>query len=381
MPLAELAALIQRARRLLAFCHVNPDGDAIGSLLGLGQILDALPGSRSVHLICQDPAPAELHFLPGVERIVNQAPPGFEADLIICVDASDPARLGRVFAELGPVQTPVVVIDHHITNLHFGAYNYVAPETASTSQLIVALADVLGLELTRTLAFPLMVGLVTDTLGFRTSNVTSAELACAVRLVDAGANLADIAQRTLLSKPLKQMRLWGDAFVKATLEDGVISVDVTDEMRLSAGILDEDDGGLVSQLIMAAEARIAVVFSENISEACRQWGEGYFTLRDTNYFNQFFRITYYDSVAVAVLVFDTPLKPDIEYTLAIGNFVRSEDNLRYLDGNRDGSDMDAYILHFSYKNDLTFGLDINNVIEEAAPYNEGSFGCFLEEYE
>ena len=126
---------------------------------------------------------------------------------------------------------------------------------------------------------------------------------------------------------------------------------------------------------------IAVVFSENISEACRQWGEGYFTLRDANYFNQFFRITYYDSVAVAVLVFDTPLKPDIEYTLAIGNFVRSEDNLRYLDGNRDGSDMDAYILHFSYKNDLTFGLDINNVIEEAAPYNEGSFGCFLEEYE
>ncbi len=126
---------------------------------------------------------------------------------------------------------------------------------------------------------------------------------------------------------------------------------------------------------------IAVVFSENISEACRQWGEGYFTLRDANYFNQFFRITYYDSVAVAVLVFDTPLKPDMEYVLTIGNFVRSEDNLRYIDGNRDGGDMDAYILHFSYKYDTVFGLDINNVLEEAAPYNEVGFGCFLEEYD
>lgn len=262
VPLTELAGLIQRAGRLLAFCHVNPDGDALGSLLGLGQILDALPGSRTVHLICQDPAPEDLRFLPGVERIVNHAPSGFEADLIICVDASDPARLGGVFAELDLAQTPVVVIDHHITNLHFGTHNYVAPETASTSQLIVALADVFGLELTHALAFPLMVGLVTDTLGFRTSNVTSAELACAVRLMDAGGNLADIAQRTLLSKPLKQMRLWGDAFVRATLEDGVISVDVTDQMRRAAGIPDEDDGGLVSQLIMAAEACIAVVFSE-----------------------------------------------------------------------------------------------------------------------
>lgn len=261
--LARLAGLIRSATRLLAFCHVNPDGDAVGSLLGLGHVLDALPDRRSVHLICQDPVPEELHFLPGIERIANKAPAGFDADLVVCVDASDPARLGKVFAELDvSSQTPVVVIDHHVTNLHFGAHNYVAPESASTSQLIVSLADELGLELTQALAFPLMVGLVTDTLGFRTSNVTSAELSCGVRLMDAGVDLADIAQRTLLCKPLNQMRLWGEAFVKAVLVDGVVWVEVTGEMRRRAGILDEDDGGLVSQLIMAAEARVAAVFNE-----------------------------------------------------------------------------------------------------------------------
>lgn len=262
LPLIELAGLIRQSTRMLAFCHVNPDGDAVGSLLGLGQVFDALPGRRTVHLICQDPVPEELHFIPGVERITNAVPFGFDADLIVCVDASDPARLGKAFAELDAAQTPVVVIDHHVTNLHFGTYNYVAPETASTSQLIAALTDALDLQLTATLAFPLMVGLVTDTLGFRTSNVTSAELSCGVRLMDAGVDLADIAQRTLLCKPLNQMRLWGEAFVKASLADGVIWVDVTDEMRRRADIPDEDDGGLVSQLIMAAEARVAAVFNE-----------------------------------------------------------------------------------------------------------------------
>jgi phosphoesterase RecJ-like protein len=106
------------------------------------------------------------------------------------------------------------------------------------------------------------VGLVTDTLGFRTSNVTAAEMACAVRLMEAGANLADIAQRTLATRPLRFMRLWGTAFTNARLDGYVLWTEVTRAMREAAGITDDDDGGLVSQLINTAEARVAVVFNE-----------------------------------------------------------------------------------------------------------------------
>ena len=105
-------------------------------------------------------------------------------------------------------------------------------------------------------------GLVTDTLGFRTSNVTVVELQCAVRLMEMGADLVDISQRTLANRPLKFMRLWGVAFASATLDGSVLWAEVTKEMRLAAGIEDDDDGGLVSQLITAAEARIAAVFNE-----------------------------------------------------------------------------------------------------------------------
>lgn len=259
---ADLVEPILAARRILAICHVNPDGDAIGALLGLGHVLHALPGERHVVLACQDPAPETLRFVPGVESIVPGLPAGFLPDVVISLDASDPARLGTVFSELEHNQALLIVIDHHITNLRFGDLNYVAPQVASTSQLLVHLADALGVALSQETATPLLVGLVTDTLGFRTSNVTTAELQCAERLMDAGANLADISQRTLATRPLKFMRLWGMAFSSARLDGAVLWVEVTQEMRLASGIDDDDDGGLVSQLIHVAEARIAAVFNE-----------------------------------------------------------------------------------------------------------------------
>jgi len=260
--LNDLVGAILAANRILALCHVNPDGDAIGSLLGLGHLLDALPGNRTLTLACQDAAPESLSFVPGIERIVHSLPSGYQPDLIISLDASDPARLGKIFADLAFTHTPLTVIDHHVTNLHFGNLNYIAPEAASTSQLVVALAGAFGVALPKIAAEPLLVGLVTDTLGFRTSNVTAAELACAVQLVKTGANLADIAQRTLATRPLKFMRLWGMAFAQARLDGYVLWAEVTKDMRLAAGISNEDDGGLVSQLINASEARVAVVFNE-----------------------------------------------------------------------------------------------------------------------
>ncbi len=208
----DLVGPILGANWILAICHVNPDGDAIGALLGLGYVLDALPGQREIVLACQDAIPEALRFLPGAERVVTDLPSAFRPDVVISLDASDPARLGKIFADLPFTPTLLVVIDHHVTNLNFGDLNYVAPEVASTSQLIVRLADALGVALPPAAATPLLVGLVTDTLGFRTSNVTAAELQCAERLMEAGADLADISQRTLATRPLKFMRLWGVAF-------------------------------------------------------------------------------------------------------------------------------------------------------------------------
>ena len=171
--LAEIAAILREARRVLAFCHVNPDGDALGAMLGLGWLLrpDRSLKTCQVSCVCADPVPAKLAFLPGAEQITTAPPPG-PWDVVVALDSSDAKRLGEPFRPADFAPAPIIVIDHHITNLRFGDLNYVDTSAASTSEIVVALADALAAPISREAAVCLLTGVVTDTLSFRTSNVT-----------------------------------------------------------------------------------------------------------------------------------------------------------------------------------------------------------------
>ena len=250
----------------MAFCHVSPDGDALGALLALGWVLSGLKPAGSaaplqVSLVCGDPIPPPLGFLPGSDRILTSAPDG-PWDAVIALDASDPRRLGKPFRPDDYAPAPIIVLDHHVTNLFFGTLNYVDTRAASTSEIIVALADALGAPIIQEAAICLLTGVVTDTLSFRTSNVTPNVLKTAVRLMEAGADLYNITDRSLGRRPLSVMRLWGLALSRLQLEDGMLWAEVTRAMRAEAGVPNEDDGGLVSQLIGIEEAQVAAVFGE-----------------------------------------------------------------------------------------------------------------------
>jgi bifunctional oligoribonuclease and PAP phosphatase NrnA len=262
-PLPEIAERLIAAQRILVLCHVDPDGDAIGSLLGLGWLLRGVQGERTVILTCQDPVPPNLRFLPGADDIVAE-PPDLAWNVIVALDASDPRRLGTPLPRarrLSP-NAPLVVIDHHITNTFFGDIHFINPGAAATAQILTDLAEPLGVTITREAATCLLTGLLTDTLGFRTANTTAAALATGMRLVEAGGNLAELSQRTLSDRPLAVLRLWGAALNRLRIEDGVISVAVSQAMRREAGLRDDETGELVSQLITANEARVAAVFNE-----------------------------------------------------------------------------------------------------------------------
>ena len=262
--LAAIAGRLSRARRILAFCHIAPDGDALGSLLGLGWLLKSLPPEeqRKTTLVCADGVPVQFQFLPGSGEILSE-PPSLTWDAIVAVDSSDERRLGDCFrpaTEGGGA--PVLVLDHHVTNLNFGTLNYVDPAAAATAQVIVDLADALRAPIGPEAATCLLTGLVTDTLSFRTSNVTPEVMCVAARLMDEGANLYEITERALSQKPLNVMRLWGLALAGLHQERNVVWALITREMRAQAGALDTGDGGLASFLINAPEAKVAAVFSE-----------------------------------------------------------------------------------------------------------------------
>jgi len=270
--LAEIASLLRSASRVLALTHIAPDGDAIGSLLGFGWLLRAAwrqaagqPGQagRAIVLACADPPPAQLQWLPGVNEIIT-SPAAGPWDVVVGLDASDGLRLGSAFRPADYGATPVAILDHHVTNLHFGNLNYVNTSAAATAQIVVDLADALDAPLGREAAVCLLTGLVTDTLGFRTNNVTPQVMATAMRLMQAGASLSEITERTLNHRPLNVLRLWGLALSQMRLTRQVAWVSITQQMRQGVGAPAAGDGGLVSQLINAPEALLAAVFSETV---------------------------------------------------------------------------------------------------------------------
>jgi bifunctional oligoribonuclease and PAP phosphatase NrnA len=261
--LAAIAITLSRARRILVICHIAPDGDAIGSLLGLGWLFETLPPQheRTTTLACADGVPAQFAFLPGAGEILTD-PPSQTWDAIVTVDASDERRLGACYRPDEYAGAPVIVLDHHVTNLNFGTLNYVDATAAATTQIVLELADALRVAIRPEAATCLLTGLVTDTLSFRTSNVTPKVLRVAARLMEAGAALPEITERALNQKPLSVMRLWGLALASLQHERQVVWALISREMRARAGAPDTGDGGLASFLISAPEAKVAAVLSE-----------------------------------------------------------------------------------------------------------------------
>ena len=256
--LKQASQLIRAARRPLLICHIGPDGDAIGSLTGLGLALRRL-GLKPI-MACADPTPERFRFIPGIEAVVQQVSESF--DLVISLDASDLKRLGHFsqMPSLGAV--PLLNIDHHLTNLHFGTVNLVDSRASSTAEVVLELLKHMEVAIDPEIATCLLTGIVTDTRGFRTSNVTIQVMEAALRLMKAGASLPYITHHGLNRRSTSVILLWRAALTRLQIEDRLIWTSIPVEMRRGLGYAGNGDAGLVSFLVSADDADVAAVFVE-----------------------------------------------------------------------------------------------------------------------
>jgi phosphoesterase RecJ-like protein len=256
--LEQASQLIRRAHQPLLVCHVAPDGDALGSLTALAYALRQL--DQSPIAACPDTIPSHLRYIPHIEAVVRSFTDPF--DLVVALDCSDLGRLGD-FPELPQFnQRPLINIDHHVTNVGYGDVGLVDPRASSTAEVLLRLLDHLHVSLDETLATCLLVGLVTDTRGFRTNNVTPRVIETALRLMEAGASLPYVTQHGLDRRPTVGIRLWGAALSRLRSQDGIIWTRIPVEMRRCVGYQGDGDAGLVSFLVSAEEADVSVVFVE-----------------------------------------------------------------------------------------------------------------------
>ncbi|MHB8626965.1 MAG: DHH family phosphoesterase [Aggregatilineales bacterium] len=257
---AEARRLLGAAQTVIVVTHVGPDGDAIGSLLGVTNALQAL--GKTIIAAVDGGVPRHLAFIPGSDQ-VRSTLADVTADLVISVDASDVPRTGEVGKYALALGVPVIMVDHHRTNLGFGMVNLLDMDTSSCAEVVLDWLDTLGLALTPDVAYCLLTGIVTDTLCFRVNSVTAHTLEKAGRLMQAGASLPDITQRTVNRRSTTALRLWAHVLPTLKIENGVIWA-VADQKTLKKAHYVEEGGagGLVQLLNEADETHIAAVFRE-----------------------------------------------------------------------------------------------------------------------
>ena len=257
--LAAATAAIVGASELALACHVGPDGDALGSMLGLaeaasnaGKVVKASFGSPFV-------VPDNLSFLPSEHLI----PPGDMAsrpEVLVVLDAGSADRMGELAANAANAQT-VVVLDHHVTNEGFGDIAVVDPGAAATGEIVFDLLTLAKWAITPSVANSLLTALVTDTGRFQYSNTTPRTLQIASELVAAGAVPASIGQRVYEEAPFGYLIAAGAALARTVLDSelSVVSTVISEEDLTAAGIDWGDIDGLIDTIRLAREADVAVL--------------------------------------------------------------------------------------------------------------------------
>ncbi|HLQ36124.1 MAG TPA: bifunctional oligoribonuclease/PAP phosphatase NrnA [Chloroflexota bacterium] len=200
--------MVQKAQNVIVCAHINPDGDTLGSMLGMYHVLTA--AGKYAQRACHNTTPPQFTFLPGHEGVGPDIP-NRDWDLIICHDASDIQRFGSVYEQHRDLfeRVPSICIDHHITNSGWATVNLIDTSAAATAEIVYTFARELGYPITREAATCILTGIFTDSGSFQYQAVSPRTLRAAADLVEAGAPLPQIAHETWRKKTFPSARLWG----------------------------------------------------------------------------------------------------------------------------------------------------------------------------
>lgn len=251
----EIKNRIADAKKVVIASHVRPDGDAIGSLLGLGLALK--DAGKTVEMILVDGAPSSFKFLEGSE-LVRKEPNGSH-DTFITVDCADFKRTGKIFENFGQ---PDINIDHHKTNEKFGKLNLIEADEVATAAILTKYLPEWGLTITKPIAAALLTGILTDTLGFRTSNVTPEALRQSAALMETGVDLPEIYMQSLVRKSFPAAKYWGAGLSSLESKQGIVWGTLTLADRKSAGYGGNDDADLINMISAIDGNKVGMVFVE-----------------------------------------------------------------------------------------------------------------------
>ncbi len=217
--LPSLVKALQRAESVLLCSHINPDGDALGSSLALGLMLEGL--GKKITIYNEGPIAYNLDFLPQVERITYDLPLETSFDVTVVLDCGTLQRVGKAFSpfvESGATGT-LICIDHHISNSGFGEHSLVIPEASSSGEIVAELILKMGVSFTKDIAESLFCAICVDTGRFKYASTSERTFELASKLVAAGARPHHVSQQLYERRPKTYFFLLKDILDTLTFHD------------------------------------------------------------------------------------------------------------------------------------------------------------------
>lgn len=253
--------------RVCVTTHVNPDGDGLGSEVGLVHLLRA----RGLHAVVTNPSPTPVRFdflfesVPGADQSRGAIKELRRADAVIVLDIADLERLGMLAQAVGELEVPVGCVDHHFSpgTLPAGP-RYVDPAASATGELVFEIATANGWNIDRATARALYVAIMTDTGSFRFSNTHPRTLRIAAELLEVGLNPEQIYADVYANAPEGRPRLLAEALQTLVVEPeyGLAWVTVPPGALNRLGLTADDLDGVVEHPRSIAGVRMALLFRE-----------------------------------------------------------------------------------------------------------------------
>lgn len=261
--LSEIAAIIKGANTIAVACHVRPDGDALGSGFG---ICKALKNSgKRVFMLLEEAPPQRLVILPGMDEYYSQLPISLnELDLFITVDSAELNRIGSFEINYLQFKGKTLNIDHHISNQGYAKYNYVIPDSTATCEIMPAVLQAAGLEITKEIADLLAMGLLTDSGNFSHKDVSANTYRVAALLKDCGADLYEIGYKMFNCQSKARAMLYRRVLnsMRFALEDKIVFITVTQKDFEETGTDKSQTEGFVDYPLSIEGVEVSVAVME-----------------------------------------------------------------------------------------------------------------------
>ncbi len=258
-----IARILEAAEEVALTSHVNPDGDSIGSLLGLAICLAAQGKRVRAAIPGKGVLPPQYDFMPGQELLVPAASVPDRCPVFVALDCGNLERLGNL-KDKALTAARFINIDHHVDNKLFAEVNLVRPETSSTSEIVYGLLRQAEIPVPAEAAMCFYVGLMTDSGRFQHDNTNPATFQAASELVTLGADPHRAAHEVYSNQSLAYMRLTGRALVQAEMVPDLQMVHsyVSQQDLAETGARLEETEDLIDILRIVKGSRIAVLMKE-----------------------------------------------------------------------------------------------------------------------